>query len=236
MSRTIGFIIAMYTVFQHSKARLFLFITILLVVFIALFIATCVTFPTRNTSFENGLRSFADARNPGSEFSLFNGEDLSGWSVHGVGKWTISDGVLTVRRGLGYLATRCDQFDDFILTLEIRVSEEGNSGVFFRSRRPGFGTRPWPIGYETQVDNHDPKNPTGSLYDRVTASPLPAKDEEWFKMEVSAVGASLSVKVNGETVAQATDTTYVRGIIALQAHDLFSRVDFKNIRIRIPER
>ncbi len=209
----------------------------LLLIPIALIVAglvTCATFASRNTAFEERIKSFAAEDEPGSELRLFNGEDLSGWEVHGIGRWTVEGGILTVKRGLGYLATRCDEFDDFILTLGIRVSKEGNSGVFFRARDPGLGLRPWPEGYEAQVDNHDPKNPTGSIYDRVTAEPLLAKDNEWFEMKISAIGPHIRVKVNGETVAEATDTTYEKGFIALQAHDPFCRVDFRDIVLQIP--
>ena len=65
--------------------------------------------------------------------------DLSGWSVHGLGRWTVRDGVLTVKNGMGYLSTQYERFDDFILTLKAQTSRKGNSGIFFRSKRPaGF--------------------------------------------------------------------------------------------------
>ena len=216
-----------------KKRRWFLFLGGLLI-FLAVGLFTCTTFSHRNRLFEERLRTFAVEKKPGSEFLLFNGRDLSGWSVHGVGRWTVRDGVLTVRRGIGCLATRCDEFEDFVLRLQIRVGKKGNSGVFFRAHHPGWGLRPWPVGYEAQVDHHDPKNPTGSLYDRVTASPILSRDEEWFEMEISAIGSLICIKINGETVTETTDTTYKKGFIALQAHGPFSRVDFKDIRIRIP--
>ncbi len=194
----------------------------------------CLTFPGRDRNFEETIRAFAEKKEPGSEISLFNGRDLSGWAAHGLGKWSVREGVLTVRRGIGYLATRYDGWEDFILSLDVRVSEQGNSGVFFRARHPGFGWRPWPLGYEAQVDNHDPQNYTGSLYNRVRVTNTAAADEEWFAMRVSAVDSRIQIQINGETVVDATDATFDRGFIALQAHDPFSRVDFRGIRVRIP--
>ncbi len=196
----------------------------------------CATFPRRNLSFEERIQQFADRRVPGSQFDLFNGRDLSGWAVHGFGRWTVDDGVLTVRRGIGYLATRCETFDDFILTCRVRVSRKGNSGIFFRADHPGFGFRPWPVGYEAQVDHHDSGNCTGSLYDRQLASKLLTEDGEWFEMTVSAIGSTIQIQVNGETVVDCTNTDYRRGFIALQAHGPTDRVDFRDIRIRIPEK
>ncbi|NPU98460.1 MAG: DUF1080 domain-containing protein [Candidatus Omnitrophica bacterium] len=201
---------------------------------VLLFLNVCSTGTRRSREFEETIRSFAERREPDSEIALFNGQDLSGWVVHGWGKWTVEDGVMTVRRGIGYLATCYEAWEDFILTLDIRVSEKGNSGVFFRARHPGFGFRPWPQGYEAQVDNHDPRNYTGSLYGRVRVTTPPVADEEWFTMRIAALGPRIQIQVNGETVVNATDPVFAIGFIALQAHDPFSRVDFRDIRLRIP--
>jgi len=194
----------------------------------------CVTFPPRHLAFEEQMKAFARENQQGSELQLFNGHDLSGWAVYGLGQWTVDDGVLTVRRGLGYLATRCEDFGDFILTLDIRTNKKGNSGVFFHSSH-ARGFWPWPVGFESQIDNHDPKNPTGSLYNRVRARRLLSRDEEWFEMKISAIGERISLAISGETVVEATFSAPMKSFIALQAHDPFSRVDFKNIRLRIPD-
>jgi|GEM_PF-5311591 hypothetical protein len=199
-----------------------------------LFVTTCMTFPDRDRDFEKRMEQFFQEKIPGSELALFNGKDLSGWSVHGLGRWSVSDGIVKISGGVGYLATRCAEIDDFILSLNIRTGKKANSGVFFRSR-PAKGLRPWPIGYEAQIDNHDPKNLTGSLYDRVQANHHHVRDGEWFSMQISAIGPAVCIKVNGETVVEATDQTYAKGFIALQAHDPFRVVEFQSIYLRIPE-
>ncbi|MEW6235808.1 MAG: DUF1080 domain-containing protein [Candidatus Omnitrophota bacterium] len=206
----------------------------LLVLAALLGVATCVTFSPRHLAFEEQIKAFVRESKPGSEMQIFNGHDLSGWAVHGLGSWTVADGVLTVRRGLGYLATRCEDFGDFVLTLDIRVSKNGNSGVFFHSPH-ARSLWPWPKGFESQVDNHDPKNPTGSLYNHVRARSLLSRDDEWFEMKIAAIGESISLAISGETVVEATFPAPMKSFIALQAHDPFSRVDFKNIRLRIPD-
>ncbi len=200
----------------------------------ALLCATCMTFPDRDPDFEKQLEKLLHQKQPGSEIILFNGKDISGWSVHGLGRWSVRDGILKISGGVGYLATRCAEFDDFILTLEVRTGKKSNSGIFFRSQ-PAKGLRPWPVGYEAQIDNHDPKNLTGSLYDRVQATHHTVKDSEWFSMQISAIGPDICIKINGETVVEATDRTYAKGFIALQAHDPFSTVEYKSIRLHIPE-
>ena len=203
--------------------------------FLILFISFCCTFPVRTPDANEKIEQFIQQNAPGSEIELFNGENFSGWEIHGFGKWRIEDGVLSAQRGIGYLSTQYSEFNDFILSLQIRISAKGNSGVFFRSRRPGLGFRPWPVGYEAQVDNHDSKNLTGSLYDRVSAEREYTKDNEWFDMWISAIGANIKIQVNGEIVVDATDSSFSKGFIALQAHDFFSCVEYRNIKLRIPD-
>ncbi len=216
------------------RKRITYFIVAFLALGLIVTLQVCCTQPKRNPAYEEEIEAFVRQAVPGSEMELFNGEDLSGWYVRGLGKWSVEDGVLTVRRGIGYLGTRCDKFDDFILTLEARCNQEGNSGVYFRSTPPE-GLYPWPQGYEAQIDNHDPENYTGSLYDRVLADELLTEDNEWFEMKITAIDDQIEIAIDGETVVHTTDDAYRKGFIALQAHDPFSRVDFKNIRIQLPD-
>ena len=66
--------------------------------------------------------------------SLFNGIDLNGWNIHGTELWYVEDGLLVCESGpdqkYGYLSTE-EYYDDFILTLEFKQEDNGNSGVFF---------------------------------------------------------------------------------------------------------
>lgn len=65
---------------------------------------------------------------------LFDGETLDGWrGYHSVDRpagWTVEDGTLHFADGQGDLIT-VDQFSDFELSLQWKVSEGGNSGVFY---------------------------------------------------------------------------------------------------------
>ncbi len=202
--------------------------------FFLLFLATCTTTATENPAFEQKIEKFVEENKPGSELELFNGKDLSGWSVHGLGFWSVQDGILKISGGVGYLATLCNTFEDFILTLEVRTKKKANSGVFFRARH-AEGLRPWPIGYEAQIDNHDPENLTGSLYDRVKASHHKVEDSKWFTMKILAKGPSIEIQVNEKTVVETQEEEFKKGFIALQAHDFFSTVEFKSIRIALPD-
>jgi hypothetical protein len=70
-----------------------------------------------------------------TERPLFNGRDLTGWRGYKTqtvpAGWTAQDGVLTKSKGTGDLLT-ADQFGDFDLSFEWKLSRGGNAGVFYR--------------------------------------------------------------------------------------------------------
>ena len=72
--------------------------------------------------------------------SLFNGEDLDGWQVHGTERWYVENGELVCESGpdaeYGYLKT-ARTFRDFDLTIDFLQEADGNSGVFLPRRRRG---------------------------------------------------------------------------------------------------
>ena len=221
---------------MRTKTILFFFISLgLIILAISLFIFVAWIYPMQMVEPLDDPVSLA-IRNaqPGSDIEIFNGNDLTGWSKVGLGKWEVKDGVIIYNGGLGYVATQWNLFENFDLTLQVRARAKSNSGVFFRAHHPGFGFRPWPVGYEAQIDNHDPINPTGSLYKRVKASAPPPPEGEWFDYKISTRQNHIRIEINQHTVVDATDTTFQKGFIALQAHDFSSSVEFKNIRIRIP--
>ena len=106
----------------------------------------------------------------GTRRSLFNGEDLTGWTnvkgeKPGEG-WKVVDGTIFRESNAGDLYAE-GKFENFSLEFEFKISEKGNSGVKYRSwNTDGFG-----LGCEYQIydDVNDSKNPpkyqTASLYD-----------------------------------------------------------------------
>src|SRR5690348_7593960 len=78
--------------------------------------------------------------------SLFNGKDLTGWTVHGTEKWYVDNGELVCESGpdkqYGYLSTDKD-YKNFILTVHFKQEANGNSGVFFRSSIDGVKISGW---------------------------------------------------------------------------------------------
>ncbi len=159
---------------------------------------------------------------------IFNGKDLAGWKPYGRAQWTVKDGVLIGRGGMGHLFT-IRSFDDFEARAMIRVNKGGNGGFYFRTQPRG---NDWPQGLEAQVDNHDPNNPTGSIYGRVKVQELLTADEYWFSMYVRALGDDIEVRVNGRTVVQARIDQPRTGHIALQCHDPGCAIEYRDVRVR----
>lgn len=143
---------------------------------------------------------------------LFDGKTLDGWRGYkaetlGDG-WAVQDGaiVLTKEKGAGDLVTK-DEFGDFELSFEWKISEAGNSGVIYRV---GLGdSAPYRTGPEYQVldnikatDNKKPNHLAGSLYDLGTA---PGADwvkpvGEWNSGKIVVRGWRVEHWLNGRKV------------------------------------
>src|SRR6187401_415384 len=73
----------------------------------------------------------SDPKNEEGFVPLFNGKDLSGWKVMGKDAgWSVKDGVIHSDAGKeGHWLRSEKEFGDYILKVEWKVSEGGNSGV-----------------------------------------------------------------------------------------------------------
>ena len=178
------------------------------------------------------------------EQSLFNGKDLSGWTIYGTEKWYVEDGLLVCESGpdeqYGYLAT--DQhYKDFTLSLEFKQEANGNSGVFIRSTVDGTKVSGW------QVEVAPPGHDTGGVYESYgrgwLIKPNPKKDSalkmgEWNEMKIRLNGNKLTSWLNGVQMVTITDTKIGagEGSIALQIHDGGGiKVKWRNIKIMTPQ-
>ena len=178
------------------------------------------------------------------ETSLFNGQDLSGWTIYGTEKWYVEDGVLVCESGpdkqYGYLATN-EHYKDFVLTLEFKQEADGNSGVFIRSTVDGTKVSGW------QVEVAPPGHDTGGVYESYgrgwLIKPEPEKDSalkegEWNQMKIQLNGNTLTSWLNGIEMVTITDEKIGagEGSIALQIHDGGGiKVKWRNIKITLPE-
>ena len=139
----------------------------------------------------------------GEPISLFNGQDLSGWvamNPSAPNGWSVRDAVLAndakqePGKHISYTNIRTQaEFEDFNLTLEVRVPEGGNSGVYLRGI------------YEVQVgdtfgkglDSHN----MGGVYSRITPTVSAEKRAgEWQTMDMTLVDRHVTVVLNGKKI------------------------------------
>ena len=173
--------------------------------------------------------------------SLFNGDNLNGWTNYGTEKWYVNNGELISESGTdakyGYLGTD-KYYGDFILELEFKQEANGNSGVFFRSTIDGVKISGWQVEVA-------PKNlHTGGIYESYgrgwlikpeAAKEKVLKEGDWNSMKIKAVGAKVTTWLNGTEMINITDEKIGKGkgFIALQIHDGGGiKVRWRNIRIK----
>jgi hypothetical protein len=191
---------------------------------------------------------------------LFDGKSLAGWRAYKSETpptgWRADNGVL-VRDGAGGDLMTADQFDDFEMRFEWKVTANGNSGIIYRiATTEEF---PWQTGPEYQIlhnqGHKDGKAPITSAASNYAVNP-PTKDltrpvGEWNESRLLARGNHVEHWLNGEKVVEyeinspdwlervkaskfaklANYGRVKRGHIALQDHG--DVVSYRNIKIRV---
>ncbi len=175
--------------------------------------------------------------------SLFNGRDLTNWTLANPDGFEVVLGELITRSyGSGTDIYTNNYFGNFILRLEFFLSEVGNSGVFIR-RNPAIRNS----GFEVQIlAPWTPWRPdlycTGSLYGHVAVANRPDETPGvWHKMEIKCDRNIITVSVNDEitTVADIDTVETLKGkpftgLIGLQGNHgrKGQYAKFRNIYIR----
>jgi Domain of Unknown Function (DUF1080) len=173
--------------------------------------------------------------------SLFNGKDLTGWTVHGTEKWFVENGELICESGpdkqYGYLSTK-KNYKNFEFTVQFKQEANGNSGVFFRSGIEGVKISGW------QVEVAPLNRHTGGIYESYGRGWLiqpKAEDEQWLKpdawneLKIVAKGDEVTTWLNGHQMIMIKDEKIGQGegFIALQIHDGGGiKVRWKDFRIK----
>lgn len=176
-----------------------------------------------------------DTNTPSAEWiSLFDGETLDGWFVRGKAEWMVQDSILTGIGGMGHIYA-----EPVVSDLEVkglfRVSDGGNSGLYFRAHPPEDNPDGFPRGYEAQIDN-DSEAFTGWLWKPGTptgpANALITEDNEWFSMRVRAVGDHIQIWVNDSLMTDHHDSEYTKGRFAIQGHNEGITIEAKSLYYR----
>jgi hypothetical protein len=140
----------------------------------------------------------------GEPVRLCNDKDLTGWRLtdpKALSGWSVKEGLLVnevsqeegkPHKNYGNLRTE-QVFEDFNLTLEVRLAKGGNSGVYLRGI------------YEVQVaDTYgkplDPHN-MGAVYSRIKPTVSAEKAPgEWQTMDITLVDRHVTVVLNGQRI------------------------------------
>jgi len=173
--------------------------------------------------------------------SLFNGKDLTGWTIHGTEKWYVENGELVCESGpnkqYGYLSTNKSYYN-FELSVQFKLEANGNSGVFIRSGIEGTKISGW------QVEVAPPDQHTGGIYESYgrgwLIQPKPEdekilKPDDWNTMRIRVVNDEITSWLNGKEMIRLKDEKIRagKGFIALQIHDGGGiKVRWKNIKIK----
>ncbi|HVV44655.1 MAG TPA: DUF1080 domain-containing protein [Bryobacteraceae bacterium] len=165
-----------------------------------------------------------NAAPPSDAIVLFDGKNLDEWvtnSDKSPAKWTVADGILTVKKGReggGNIETK-RTFKNYQLHVEWRIPENitgsdqarGNSGVFLASTGPGDD------GYELQVlDSYNNKTyvngQAGSIYKQGIPLANPArKPGEWQTYDV--VWTAPVFNDDGSVKTPAYVTVFFNGVL-----------------------
>jgi len=154
---------------------------------------------------------------------LFDGETTEGWRSYGdeafpESGWTVNDGVLTIEgsdgdvSGSGGDIITTDTYGDFVLKLEWKIAEGGNSGIFYRAIEQDDQPIYWSAPEMQVLDNinhpdaergQNGNRKAGSLYDLIPADPQTFTGHgQWQEVMIVAEGGHVEHWQNGEKVLE----------------------------------
>jgi hypothetical protein len=218
-------------------------------------------------SFAEGPNSLGDAEKNAGWRLLFDGRSTDGWrgykSKTVPGSWKVENGSLLARHAVGESTgdlITVEEFDDFELRLQWKMTKGGNSGVIYRATEQHDEV--WQSGPEYQIldnaghlDGLNPLASAGACY----AVFAPAKDAtrplgQWNETRILCQGKHVEHWLNGEKLLEydvgsdrwkahvKTSRYYLtaygqgnwgqapRGHIGLQ--DYGGAIEYRNIKIR----
>ncbi len=203
-----------------------------------------------------GALARGSGRTSDAYVSLFNGENLNGWTrdASHPGGWHVENGILSggpAGEGSVLYSDR-DDYKNFRLRVEARIKDKEASDLWIRTQIPPADSteRKPPLGFEVDLrepaDHNRPR--TGSIW---AVRPKPdggrntsgfgrtepmVQPGRWFKLEVVAEGNRVYALVDGELSSNTNwfkqDQTNTSGRIAIEQHVGEPSVEFRKIEIK----
>lgn len=238
------------------------------VTFCGLLLTAAACSSTKQAVSETGLNTLANKEKKEGWQLLFDGKTTNGWHTYNrdtVSKnWHVLDGILVMNpkekttRGMEDLITNND-YENYELSLEWRISEAGNSGIVFNVTEDPKYSNTYTTGLEMQIldnikaaDNKKENHLAGLLYD-ITGTAAQSKPKPvggWNEARIIQNKGHLVFYFNGvktldvqqgseewkNMIANSKFKTWQnfavapKGKIALQDHGY--EVAFRNIKIK----
>ena len=162
------------------------------------FISGCGKEETSTVQKKAPVQKTSESQSEG-EWKLLSGDpDLGDWIMKESGAWKLTDGIMAKSEGGGYIWTK-ELYGDFILDCEFRISEGGNSGIFFRTDDIEDAVQ---TGLEMQVYNiarkpSPVKNDCGAVYDLLEPAQYADKPAgEWNHVVLTCNDNIITVVMN----------------------------------------
>jgi hypothetical protein len=200
----------------------------LLLLFVAAFFALNCNAQSKKNEVQKKttvLNTLTSAEKAQGWILLFDGKTNEGWRGYNKttfpAAWTIENGALRLKGSGngeagavdgGDLVYGKEKFSNFNLKIEWKISEGGNSGIFYLAQEVP-GKEIWRTAPEFQVlDNErhpdallgkDGNRKAGSLYDLIPAKPQNTKPAgEWNTVEIISYQGTIVHKQNGATIVE----------------------------------
>lgn len=183
---------------------------------------------TKKMTSTNNNEGYSAANEEGF-VSLFDGKTTKGWHTYGkatpAGKaWKVKDGTLYLdaaskkdwQTAEGGDIVTDEEFDNFHLKYEWKISPKGNSGVVFFIKEEAQYPYMWHTGPEMQMldngtatteghpDGKITSHRSGDLYDLVVAKEATKPLGEWNLAEIIANNGKLDFYMNGQHTLSTT--------------------------------
>ena len=181
----------------------------------------------------------------GKPITLFNGKDLSGWSLTNPNQksgFFAKEGVMVTNpvqpesgAHISYGNLRTDmEFEDFNLKIDVNVPKGSNSGIYLR----GIYEVQVFDSYQKPLDSHN----MGAIYSRITPTENAEKPAgEWQSFDMTLYNRHVTVILNGKKIIDnqplygvtggaLTANEFIPGPIYLQGDH--GKVSFRNIVLK----
>ena len=197
--------------------------------------AICVTYQ-RDHSVSPSQKKMAENAEPSdqNQISLFDGETLKGWKV--VPGWEVRNGtIMNTIPGKDLMTT--NEFREYGLDLEFRLSDKGNSGIMLaNSDEVQLLDDAFVAEISKKLEkigkSFEPEKLCGAIYNRVAPNKVSYKGaNEWNQLKILVSKGKVSVQMNGEEVISKAPIVLRKGSIGLMT-DKAGTVRFRNIRIQ----